>query len=57
LASWGRGVGILMRAILVAAAAPMKLEKPKRDIIPTGEQRRIERAGRHAGLAQACNLE
>ena len=46
-----------MLAVLVAAAAPVKLEKPKRGVIPSSEQRRVERAGRDAGLAQACNVE
>jgi len=57
MASWGYVAGILMLAVMVAAAAPLKLEKPKRGVIPTGEQRRIERAGRDAGLAEACNVE
>ncbi len=35
----------------------MTFEKPQRGIIPTGEHRRTERAGRDAVLAQACNVE
>ena len=57
MASWSRGAGILVLAIMVAAAAPLKLEKPKRGIIPASEQRRVERAGRDAGLAEACSVE
>jgi hypothetical protein len=49
--------GILGIAIVLSAASPIEIKKPKRGIISTGEFHRIERAGRDAGFAEACKVE
>ena len=48
---------IMLATLVLTAASPVNIEKPKRGVIPTGEFRRIERAGRDAGLAEACKVE
>jgi hypothetical protein len=52
-----RIAGIVVTTLVLAAALPVNNEKPKRGVIPTGEFHRIERAGRDAGFAEACQVE
>ena len=52
-----RIAGIVVTTLVIATAPPINTEKPKRKVIPTGEFHRIERAGRDAGFAEACQVE
>jgi hypothetical protein len=52
-----RIAGIVVTTLVLAAASPVNTEKPKCGVIPTGEFHRIERAGRDAGFAEACQVE